>query len=332
MSSKDGRRKTKHSPFVVFISKAVTLIFGVGFGFGLPVFVLTQDAFSRDNMVKDPIGVILVMILLLMVVAMGCGAIWFSLFLKNRTPAEQEQVRQKLLQSADAPEMSGDTLFYSFEKLNKSGVGAVYVDPASRMLHFCNCHTHRGFWNVFASRWFSCAVDELRAAYAFKPPRTRRSDESHESLTVVTTGGKATIPGTAIGYRRMRAIIKEFKPVADPETATEHPGMLFALIGGAFIGFMFVYGTFDLRTTSDLYYVVGAVLGAVIAWLLVRFGGHFLKINVSEKKKQKSGHRKTPDYTFHADHQLNMGIYQDTTAGDDSGRNDVKSDRGKADA
>ena len=72
------------------------------------------------------------------------------------------------------------------------------------------------------------------------------------------------------------------------------------------------------------------ILSGGVGGFWMQFSGN--RTAGSEKKKRKSGRRTSPDDTFHADHQLNMGMDQDTTAEDCSVRNDGKSDRGKADA
>jgi hypothetical protein len=162
--------------------------------------------------------------------------------LKSRRFNPGELARVQSLADAAPPEMSSDSLVYRFNKKTGLGkTGTVYVDQAGRMLHFFNCHVPRGFWNLQPSKWFSCAFDELRAATAFKAPYVKRGASSSysvnrgpESLTVVTVGGKAKIPGTATGYEEMWDIITELKPVADPEASTEHPTTRFALgWGGA---------------------------------------------------------------------------------------------------
>ena len=215
--------------------------------------------------------------------------------LKSRHFNPGELDRLQSLAEADRPEMSSDSLVYRFnKKIGLGKTGAVYVDQAGRMLHFFNCHLARGFWTLTASRWFSCAFDELRAVTAFKAPYVQRGagssyrvNRGSESLTVVTVGGKAKIPGTSTGYEEMRDIIKKLKPVADEDASTEHPATFFALLWGSIvggIGGLIVAQPTVSTSDGDLFWGslwIGAAVGIASSLLLIWFAGRFLKINLA---------------------------------------------------
>ena len=263
------------------IGRFFILVFSAGMGFGIPCYAVQKllQAQSIAELSGQPATLFLLLIVLLLFVACGCGGIWLSLVWKHRTPEELARVQSR--PSADRPPISHDALVYRFNNLSKSG--AVYVDHTGQMLHFYNCHTPRKFLALTASRWFSCTINELQGAIPFTPPR-RYGGQSVESLYVLTTSGKAIISGTETGYEEIRDIIRQLVPVADPQASTEHPLMPLACLFGGIVGL--IAGWYLAPSTSNdetmaQYILFGTALGAATSGLLVWFAGRFLRINLA---------------------------------------------------
>jgi hypothetical protein len=235
---------TKHTEPGV-IARFFILVFSAGMGFGIPCYAVQTllQAQSTAELSRSPAILFLLLIVLLMFVACGCGGVWLSLVWKHRTPEELARVQSR--PSVDRPPISQDALVYRFNKLSKSG--AVYVDHSAHMLHFYNCHTPRQFLALAASRWFSCAINELQGAIPFRPPQ--RYGRSVESLHVLTTSGKAIIPGTETGYEEIRDIIRQLVPVTAPQASTEHPLMPLACLFGGIVGL--IAGWYLAPSTSN---------------------------------------------------------------------------------
>jgi len=263
------------------IDRFFILVFSAGMGFGIPCFAVQKllQAQSTAELSRSPATLFLLLIVLLMFVACGCGGVWLSLVWKHRTPEELARVQSR--PSADRPTISQDALVYRFNNLSKSG--AVYVDHAGQMLHFYNCHTPRKFLALTASRWFSCAINELQGAIPFTPPR-RYGGQSVESLHVLTTSGKAIIPGTETGYEEIRDIIRQLVPVTAPQASTEHPLMPLACLLGGIVGLIagwYLTPSKSNDETMTQYILFGTALGAATSGLLVWFAGRFLRINLA---------------------------------------------------
>ena len=273
------------------------LAFLVMIGLGIPLITLAgilvnfPTQFRFDFEWGDLFIAVPAMILWLALVGGSWYEFWNVVASKHRTPEQLARVQS--FPDARRPEISADSLVYRFNK-RAGKTGAIYVDHARQMLHFYKCHTPQKFFTLGPSRWFSCRVNELKGTHCFALPRVEyrgnsmpaRVDRNPESLTVVTTSGKATIPGTEPGYENIRDTFRELKPVADPEFSTEHPAMGCALFFGAIVGGaagLIVAGVTSYTKESELYGALwgGIAVGAASSWLLTWLSARVLKINLA---------------------------------------------------
>jgi hypothetical protein len=177
------------------------------------------------------------------------------------------------------PEVSKDALVYSFkDHWGGPKLRAVYVDQASRMIHFYNCHRPRKFLPVSEDEWFSCSVDELQRAFDVTIPL---KVDSPPAMHVHTPSGIAIIIGRHAGYKEIRDIIQEFAPKSTPESETK-AAMVSGIIIGALVGWYAGWkllpltpaGTFVGDDGTLIQYTMGGiVLGAASGFLLAWFVG-----------------------------------------------------------
>lgn len=199
--------------------------------------------------------------------AMACAGIWFSLLWKNRT--QEELAEEQSISTIDQPDISETALVYRFSNGLKSA--AIYIDAIHGKIHFHNCHTPRRFLST-ASELFSCPIDELKAAHVWR--------HDGESLTIVTSQGKALMPDAGPGYGEVRDAIQELVPFTHPGFSADHPMMNMVFIMGAVIG-LFTGVLLVPSNSSDavlgLFVLFGAVLGCVGIYGLVWAGDRLLR-------------------------------------------------------
>lgn len=204
--------------------------------------------------------------------AIGCGGVWVSVFWKNRT-AEQ-LAEEHAFPAANQPGIPEDALVYRFPNGTRSA--AVHIDVAGRMIHFHHCHAPRRFLSS-ASEWFSCSVDDVQAAHDFR--------FRGESLTVVTSQGKAVIPHAGAGYAQLRDCIRELVPFTRPGFSADHPVMGLVYLGGVLIGIFAGVALVPDRaddTVLGVAVLAGSLLGPVGVYLLVRGGDRLLGIDTAQ--------------------------------------------------
>ena len=210
--------------------------------------------------------------LFLVFFAFGCCCVWLSLFWKNRTP--EQLAEEQSFPSAEQPDIPADALVYRFSNGMKSA--AIHVDTAGRLIHFHNCHIPRRIL-ASAAEWFSCSVDDVQAAHVFR--------YRGESLTVVTSSGKAWIPATAAGYTELRDTIKELVPFARPGFSTDHQMMGMVYVCGALVG-LFAGVLLTPRNSADstlgLFVLAGAFLGVAGSYGLVWAADRYLKAGLAQ--------------------------------------------------
>lgn len=210
--------------------------------------------------------------LFLVFFTIGCAGVWLSLFWRNCTP--EELADEASFPSADRPEIPQDAIVYRFS--NGVKPAAVYVDNASRAIHFYNCHAPRRFL-ASSSEWFSCGVDAILGAHVFR--------YRGESLTIVTTQGKALISATGLGYEELRDTVRELVPCSRPGFSTDHPMMGMVYLFGAIVG-LFGGVLLTPRNASDatlgLFVLVGTIAGVAGSYLLVWAADRFLRKNLAQ--------------------------------------------------
>ncbi|MBL6705867.1 MAG: hypothetical protein ISQ06_07125 [Planctomycetaceae bacterium] len=202
----------------------------------------------------------------------GCGCVWLSLFCRNRSPAQLAE--EQSFPSAEQPDISQDALVYRFSNGVKSA--AIHVDTVGRLIHFHNCHIPRQFL-ASAAEWFSCDVDDVQAAHVFR--------YRGESLTVVTSSGKALIPGISPGYAELRDTVKELVPFTRPGFSTDHPMMGVVYVCGALTGMATGFLLTPRNATDStlgLIFLVGAALGVAGSYGLVRAADRSLKADLAQ--------------------------------------------------
>jgi hypothetical protein len=167
------------------------------------------------------------------------------------------------------PEVSKDALVYRFKDYwGGPKLRAVYVDQASRMIHFYNCHRPRKFLPVSEDEWFSCSVDELQRASDVVILKA----EVPPLLHVQTPSGLAIIHGRHAGYKEIRDIIQEFAPQSTLEYETK-TAMVLGIPFGAFVGFFAGWNLLPSDGDATQYIMGGIVLGAASGFLLAWFVG-----------------------------------------------------------
>lgn len=203
--------------------------------------------------------------------AMGCGGIWFSLAWRPRT--ESDVVASSRVDRSAIPHDAIACRFSSGFANTKSG--AVIVDPKQGVIHFENCHVPRRFL-AMAEPWFTCPLSDVRGVHRFQ--------YRGESLTIVTTKGKALVLATASDYSRLCEYLLKAIPENQPGFATDHPMMGMVYLAGALIG---MFGGFALttnrtsNTTFGLIFVFGSVLGVAGSHFLIFCADRLLKTNLA---------------------------------------------------
>jgi hypothetical protein len=147
---------------------------------------------------------------------------------------------------------------------------SIAVDIGGSVIHFKNCHVPRRFI-ASAQDCFSCPISHVTGVHRFI--------YRGESLTIVTTMGKALIPATAGNYVELREFLTKAVSVNEPGFSTDHPMMGMVYLVGGFVGGLFsVLLTPGNASESTLlvFILSGTILGVVGIHLLIRFG-HWLK-------------------------------------------------------
>lgn len=226
-------------------------MFGLGF---------TQPSFRQSlNVVNG--------FLLAVFAAVACGGIWFSLAWRPRTVSDVEA--ESRVDRSTIPDDAIVCRFPAGYANNKSG--AIIVDPNQGVIHFENCHEPRRFL-AMAESWFTCPLSDVRGVHRFQ--------YRGESLTIVTTKGKALVLSTASGYHCLCEYLLKAIPENQPGFATDHPMMGIVYIAGALVG-MFSGVALTPNHSSDttfvLFFVLGTVLGVAGSYFLIFCGDRLLR-------------------------------------------------------
>lgn len=157
----------------------------------------------------------------LVTIAAGGFLLWASIL--YRPPS---RIDLELLDSSLLPDHSDDALICRFTWFGNR-VRVAIVDFGKKQLYFRNCHTPRKFLAV-AQDEFSCSFAELVAVHRYQV----RGD----SLTIVTTQGKALVPSTATDYEPLCKRLPSCVPADPPVLDTENPLIGFVYVAGALVG------------------------------------------------------------------------------------------------
>lgn len=157
----------------------------------------------------------------LVMIAAGGFLLWASFFYRPPSRTELELLDTSLL-----PDRSDDALICRFTWFG-SRVRLAMADFGKKQIYFRNCHTPRKFLAV-AQDEFSCSFAELVAVYRYQ----FRGD----SLTIVTTQGKALVPSTATDYEQLCARLPSCVPPNPPVVDTENPLVGIVYVAGALVG------------------------------------------------------------------------------------------------
>lgn len=177
------------------LAPRVALIVGCG---GILYSIAQAVPFIRDE--SDPFNWVFFLLMFSVFASIACGGIWLGLFGRRKMRDEiAEDVRTGLPQPT---EISPDASKYYFSTGLRSL--SVMIDQSSGTIHFGSCYTPRRFLAMTLGM-YSCPLRDLRGVYFHRHRR-------HESLTIVTTDGKAVIPNSGPDFGQLRHALGELHP------------------------------------------------------------------------------------------------------------------------
>lgn len=231
-------------------ARAMLLVSGVGFMVLTAIVVVGQ---GRPKLDADGMGQLLGVALALLVGGGGGGAlVWLAITYRELSRAELESLDTSLL-----PPVSDDAIVCRFTVLGRT-MRRIVVDFGNERVHFHRCHTQRKFLAVAQSE-FSCSFNELVDVF--------RVQHKGDSLTVVTTTGKAVIPMSATDYEILCARLPGCLPEQRAVVDVENPLMGILYVAAAVVG-LFVGVAVTPRAASvgvmGLLMVVGAGCGVFL--------------------------------------------------------------------
>lgn len=190
-------------------------------------------------------------------VGSGGAMIWLACRYRILSHEELEALDQTPL-----PALSDDSLICRFHDLS-GRVRRVVVDFEAQRIYFQNCHTQRKFLALPQTE-FCCSFADLVSVERYQ----YRSD----TLTIVTTTGKADVLSTAVDYERLCSRLPHCLPEQRLVADVEHPlmGVLYVAgaLGGLFVGLALTPSSASAGSTG-LLMAAGAGCGIALARILV---------------------------------------------------------------
>lgn len=155
----------------------------------------------------------------------------------------------------------------------------VIADLAENTVRFENCHTPRKFLAT-CEREFVCPMDDIREVHEF-------TSKGHATLTIVTTHGKAHIPGNASNYQQLQGLLSGISNLTPSGPAVDHPMMGLVYIVGATVGLFTGVACWATMAPSSssagllmVLMFVGAAIGVAFIALIVSASDRFLGIRL----------------------------------------------------